>query len=251
VECGKENPMTTIFAHRGASGHAPENTLAAFDLAVRLGADGVEFDVQLSSDGIPVVIHDETLRRTTGHDGWVSDLTAAELGELDASMGNTSYPGQAVPTLTQVLDLLADTPMTINIEIKNSTVLYPGLDDKVLRLIDEYQLRDRVIISSFNHITLARIHAIDPGIPLGLVFEDVLYQPWRYAQKVGASAVHPGLPYLRAEPNVIDACHAAGLAVRVWTVDEPTYADLLLQAGVDGIFTNFPDRALEARARLA
>jgi len=239
--------MTTIFAHRGASGYAPENTLASFALAVSMGADGVEFDVQLSRDGIPVVIHDETLQRTTGHDGMVQDLTAAELGGLNASMGNTSYPGQSVPTLAAVLDLLADAPMTINIEIKNSAVLYPGLDDLVLRLIDEHQLRDRVIISSFNHITLARIHAVDPAIPLGLVFEDVLYEPWRYAQQVGASGVHPGLPYLKAEPDVVQASHAAGLDVRVWTVDEPADVDRLLAARVDGIFTNFPDRALERR----
>jgi len=240
--------MTKIFAHRGASAYAPENTLAAFGLACEMGADGIELDVQLTKDGEIVVIHDETVDRTTEGTGWVKDLTLDQIKSLNASMGNERYPHEMIPTLDEVFDLLADSQMMINIEIKDSQVMYPGLDEKVLEMIDQRDWEYRINMSSFNHITLAHIRQIGSLVYTGVLFQDVLYEPWNYAHQLWATGLHPHYLYVDAVPNLVEESHNSLLEINVWTVNEVADIDRMLARGVDGIITNYPDRALERRA---
>ena len=240
--------MTKIFAHRGASAYAPENTLAAFQLARDLGADGVELDIQMTSDGRLVVIHDETLDRTTSGSGWVKAMSLSQIKALNASMGSQRFPNEKVPTLEEVFDLLADTSMVINIEIKDGRVLYPGIAEKVLAMIDQRNWEYRITISSFNHITLAHIRQIGSLVYTGILFSDVLYEPWNYAHQLWATALHPHYLYIDGLPGLIEESRNSLLEINVWTVDEVADIDRMLARGVDGIITNHPDRALERRA---
>jgi len=239
--------MTKIFAHRGASAYAPENTIAAFSLAEQMGADGVELDVQMTSDGEIVVIHDETVDRTTNGQGWVKDLTLAQIKRFDASMGNEEYAGERIPTLDEVFDCLAESQMMINIEIKDSQVLYPELAEKVLEMIDERDWEYRINLSSFNHMTLAHIRQIGSLAYTGVLFQDVLYEPWNYAHQLWATALHPHFLYVDTVQNLIEEAHNSLLEINTWTVNEVADIDRMLARGVDGIITNYPDRALERR----
>ncbi|MDR0849306.1 MAG: glycerophosphodiester phosphodiesterase [Propionibacteriaceae bacterium] len=239
--------MTRIWAHRGASGYAPENTLAAFSLAHDQLADGVELDVQLSADGELIVIHDETLDRTTSGHGWVKDHTLDQIKTLDASLGNEQYPGEKVPTLGEVFDLLSGTSMLINVEIKDSVVDYPGIAEKVLDLVDDRDWEYRTVISSFNHMTLAHIRQVGSLVSTGVLFQDVLYEPWNYAHQLWATALHPPIEYVKAVDNLIAEAHNSLLEVNAWTVNEVEDIDAMLRQEVDGIITNYPDRV---RARI-
>lgn len=219
--------------------------MAAFELAVSMGADGVEFDVQPTADGEIVVLHDETLDRTTNGTGYVSSRTLAQVQELDASCGMDGYLGEQVPTLRRVLEVLAATRLDLNIELKDSVIPYPGLAEKVLALVDEAGLRDRVILSTFNHWTLAALRDAHPDVPTGMLFSDVLYEPWNYAGGLGVAAVHPHHRYLRFVPSLVDECHASGLAVNTWTVNDPVDLRFAAGLGVDAVITNHPDLARE------
>jgi len=237
--------MTLIFGHRGASAYAPENTVPSFELALEQGVDGVEFDVHLTKDGVPVVIHDETVDRTTSGHGPVAGMTLDELKSLDASAGKAGFAGVRVPTLTEVLDVVVPAGIQVNIELKNSLYVYPGLEAKVLELVDAYHMEKTVIISSFNHESLHLIQELrGSSLALGVLYQDVLYEAWRYVQGLGMPGIHPWIGVVSAD--WVAKCHDAGLQVRPWTVD----GDLLPKAfewGVDGLFTNTPDVAARVR----
>jgi len=236
-----------IWAHRGASAKAPENTLAAFRLAYDLGADGVEFDVQLTADGHVVCIHDETLDRTTTGRGPVAARTLREVKTFDASGGRDGFAGEAVPTLEEVLELVSPTGMTVNIELKNSIEPYPGIEQAVLKAVEAAGMTDRVIYSSFNHISATRLARSSQPSRVGLLFSDVLAEPWGYAQRLDMTALHPHWKYVSYVPETIERCHALGLAINVWTVDNPETVRRLADLGADAVITNRPD---EARAAL-
>lgn len=242
--------MTKVFAHRGASGYAPENTLAAFRLAGDLSADGIELDIQMTKDGELVVIHDTTVDRTTNGTGWVKDLTIRDIKALDASMGSQEYPDEKVPTLDEVFDLMADSALAIDIEIKDSQVIYPGIVEKLLQIIDKRDWEYRITISSFNHITLAHIRQIGSLAYTGVAFRDDLYEPWNYAHQLWATALHPHFQYVDYVPNLIEESHNSLLEINVWTVNEIADIDRMLAWGVDGIITDFPDRVIQRRALL-
>ena len=228
--------MTQIWAHRGASAAAPENTLAAFDLAVRKGAQGVELDVQRSADGVVVVIHDETVDRTTRGSGRVVGLTATEL------------QAWGVPTLAEVLDLLAPTDLRVNVERKNGIDPYPGLEEDVEAVVTGSRLAtdapERVLYSSFNHRSLARLAELGTKVPLGVLHVEAMVRPWVYAASFGARALHPMA--LTVLPEEVARCHEAGIAVHAWTVDDPAAVRALAAAGVDAVITNVPDLARAA-----
>lgn len=234
--------MTQIWGHRGASGAAPENTLAAFALARDQGAQGIELDVQLSADGALVIIHDETLDRTTTGHGAVAGATLAEIQALDASLSIGGYAGARVPTLAEVFDLLAPTDMIINVELKNSIVLYPGMEEAVLALVAEHGLADRVLLSTFNHYSLRRLQELGSPCKLGMLFGDLLYEPWDYAALLGVQAIHPPFQYLRI-PDFVARSHERGLAVHPWTVNAEADILAVAAAGVDALITNYPARA--------
>lgn len=237
--------MTQIWAHRGASRAAPENTVAAFTAAAVLGADGVELDVQRTRDGRLVVCHDEQIDRTSNGRGWIRDMTLAELHRYDFSYGRTDFVGVRIPTLGEVLAALDGTGLNLNIELKNSTVPYVGMEDEVVELVEQAGWGDRVIYSSFNHASM-RIMA-RMGRRVGLLYDAVLWKPAKYALELGASALHPSGKAVAAEPRMVRKAHKKGLAVNVWTLDRPEQVRAALALGVDAIMTNTPDVALGVR----
>ncbi len=234
-----------VFAHRGYSSQAPENTVVAFRAALDVGVDGVELDVQLSSDGELVVIHDESLKRTTNGSGMVCQHTLAELKALDAgSWFAPRFVGVQIPTVGEVLDLLEPRPdLQINIELKTGVIPYPGIEEKVVRTVLEKGFAHRVIISSFNHYTLLVIKALAPQLPIGLLYAANLIRPWDYATTVGAEALHPQHHGISKE--MVADCRQAGRRVNVWTVDQEPDLKRCVELGVDGIITNYPERARE------
>lgn len=238
--------MTQIWAHRGARREAPENTVPAFERALAYGVDGVEFDVQLTADGALVVIHDETVERTTDGQGHVGRHTLAQLRRLDASAGFAGFGGVRVPTLAEVLEVVAPAGVAINIELKNSVEPYPGLEERVLGVVEEFGIADRLVLSTFNHYSLKKL--VDLGAPgeLGMLYSDPLYRPWRYASRLGMGALHPPARFVVGARYVRKA-HRAGLAVRPWVVNGERRLLRMFAWGVDAVFTDLPERALQLR----
>ncbi|MFT8394521.1 glycerophosphodiester phosphodiesterase [Propionibacterium sp.] len=237
--------MTLIWAHRGASKVAPENTLPAFETAVALGADGVELDVQRTSDGELVVCHDEKIDRTSNGQGYIADHTLDELRAFDFSNHKDGFSQIPIPTLAQVLKLLKPTSLSINIELKNSVLAYRGMESQVADLVHSKGWDDRVIYSSFNHRSM-RVMA-DRGYPVGLLYETVMWKPWEYGDKLGAKALHPAGSAVRLNPRCVRKAHSNGMSVNVWTIDEAEHMKALIDLGVDAIITNAPDVAVGQR----
>jgi glycerophosphoryl diester phosphodiesterase len=232
-----------IFAHRGASGYAPENTMAAFQKALEMGADGIELDVHLSKDGHLIVCHDETLQRTTNGMGWIKDLTLEEIRQYDGgSWFGKVYQGEKVPLLEEVLDLIQPTKVLLNVEIKNGIVIYPGIERRVINLIRRYALEERTIISSFYHHSLVASKRIDPLIKTGVLYAVGWFEPWKYARKIQADALHPA--YHNIDAAFVEACITYGVEINTYTVNEETDIKRLAEMGVTGIITNYPDRGL-------
>ncbi len=241
-------PLTRIWAHRGASGYAPENTMPAFELALAQGADGVEFDVQLSRDGVPVVIHDETLERTTDGTGPVAGRTVAELRTLDARNGRSDYAVTPIPTMDEVLALLAPSSVRINIELKNSEEPYPGLEEKVVAAVREHGLDARVVLSSFSYASIRLLHELAPDLELATLYTRPQLQPWRTARRLGARAVHPPVAFVPSRLWVHRA-QSLGVAIRPWIVNNPPVLVRMFRWRVDAIITDTPDVAREMRWR--
>ena len=232
-------------AHKGASGERPENTLAAFERAVELKVDFIELDVHLSSEGVPVVIHDHDLDRTTNGIGPVRAATLADLKKLDAgSWASPPWPDQRVPTLNQVLESIGDKARFL-IEIKTGPFDYTGIEDKVAELIRQAGLIDSVVVISFDHWVLHRLRRTNPSLATGAVYGCRPADPVSMARAAGADLLMPHWSFVTRED--VGLCHAAGLSVFPWTVDEPELIRNVAQAGVDGIVSNWPDRVMELR----
>lgn len=237
--------VTAIWAHRGACAYAPENTVPAFEVAVQMKADGVEIDVQRSADGHIVVIHDETINRTSNGVGRVVELTLEELRRCDFTNGFAGRRNVKIPTLRDALDVFRPTSMTVNIELKNSVELYPGMEDEVLRIVQEMGMEDQVVYSSFNHFSLANLRGRVAKDNIALLISDGLYDPWLYADWFGAGAINPAYQALQ-QPNYVWLAHEKGIKVNPWTVNRDEDAIRLKNLGVDAIITDFPDRVGEA-----
>ena len=233
-----------IWGHRGASGHAPENTLPAFKMAADMGADGVELDIQQTKDGVIVVCHDETIDRTSSGAGWLKDFTFEELRRLDFSNGNAAYEDVKIPTMEEVFYLLAPTGLTINIELKTGIIFYENIEEKILDLTKKMGWEDRVIYSSFNHYSVRKIKELDPGAKVGLLYGDGPIDMPGYGRRLGADALHPAF-YNLQYPDYMEDCRRYGLDVNVWTVNST--ADLMQcrEYGVNAVVTNYPDKALK------
>ena len=176
-----DQEKTKVWAHRGASGYAPENTLDAFRKAVEMGADGIELDVQMTKDGELVVIHDETIDRVSNGKGWVKDYTYEELKKFNFNKTHLEYTKEEIPTLEQVYLLIKPTNLTINVEIKTGIVFYPGIEGRVLELTERLGMKERVIYSSFNHYTIRKIKELDPQAKTGMLYEDGIIDAVDYA----------------------------------------------------------------------
>lgn len=237
-----------VFAHRGASHYAPENTLPAFALAAAQGADGIELDVHLSKDGELVVIHDETLDRTTDGTGLVRDHTLAQLQALCADNHMPGFADARIPTLREVLELIRPTPLLVNIELKTGVLWYEGIEQKALDLVREMGMADRVIWSSFNHYSIETVRQLAPEAETAYLYSDIICGVERYAAAHGVRGLHPGLWNVKMA-DLLQRYLASGLAVRVWTVNAAADLRWLLAAGAD-VITNDPPLALTVRAAL-
>lgn len=237
----RRNRKMKIWAHRGASGRAPENTLPAFKLAYELGADGIELDVQLTKDGVPVVIHDETVDRVSDKKGRVKDYTFVEIREIDVNKNFPAYGRVGIPTLEEVYDFIKTTDMTVNLELKNNIIFYEQLEEKVLELAAEKGIEDRVLYSSFNHYSMKRIKELRPDAKIAFLYGDGLIDIADYASKYGVHAVHPAMRNMRY-PHIIQECHEKGILVNVWTVNEEADFEKMQSLGVDAVITNYVER---------
>jgi len=270
-------------AHRGYSGKFDENTMLAFKKAIEYNADGIEADVQLTKDGVPVLIHDETLDRTTDGHGFVSDYTLDELNVFrtksiprvqclktealeeiehlntlkvgEYTRTEAEYfqrkVGEEIPTLRELLDLVAHSDLKVlNLELKNSIIEYNGLEEKVLTMIDEFNLRDRVIISSFNHMSLVRIRKLEEQnnkikrqvpsnkrIILGALTDSILVNVPRYLKDIAVECYHPHFPSI-LNKEYMQEIKDAGIKVNTYTVNEVEHMKRVLDVGADSIITN-------------
>jgi glycerophosphoryl diester phosphodiesterase len=221
----------------------------AYMAAAEAGADGLEVDVQLSKDGVPVLIHDETVNRTTDGEGWVKNLTYEELQTLDAgSWFHDDFSHAKIPSLEALLTWMRDRPLQLNIELKTGIVDYPGIEQAVIQRVEQYDMIDRVILSSFNHYSLVTVRQLHPTIETAILFMEGLYEPWHYARTVGAQSLHCSLPV--AVPKLLTAATEAGTPVRPFTVNEPSHMKALFQAKCAAIITDWPEQALQVRQEI-
>jgi len=233
-------PEKMVLGHRGARAQAPENTIPAFSLAMDLGADGIEFDVFLTADKVPVVIHDDTLDRTTNGKGIVWEKTLAELRELDASKGWNDFKGTYVPTLAETLASMPNGSV-VNIELKG-----PGnysraeFVDVILGVIKTERHRLCIIVSSFDSKLLKILRKRDADVLIGLLLGDGLadFQALANLRAVKPNALHISSSY--TWPWIINLAHKKGLRVLVWTVNDKAEATKLQSLGVEGIFSDLP-----------
>ena len=223
---------TKVWAHRGASGYRPENTLEAFELAIRQGADGIELDVHTSVDGELIVMHDENVDRVTDGTGLIKDMTLAQLKELKVSTPAEPSGIYHIPTLAEVLELMRTTDMMVNME------------GKILKLVKEMNMEDQLIYSSFNHYSLLQLKQLNDHVQTGILFSDGWVNPAMYAKNLGINAVHPAVYHLKY-PQFIEEVKRAGLKMHVWTANKPEHIQLVKDAGAEAVITNYPDRAIE------
>lgn len=228
------------FAHRGASKYFPENTILAFKEAIKTGATGIELDVHKTKDNILVVIHDEDIQRTFKGKGLVKDMTLKELRSFKCRNINFEENLECrLPTLEDVLELIKDTNIILNIEIKTDKIHYEGIEKDVIDMINKYKLKEKVIISSFNHESIKICREIDDKIQIGLLYEKPIEDVIKYAKVLGVDAIHPDLR-LVSEKLIIEA-KENNIKVNVYTVNYPEYMKILIKAGVNGIITDYPD----------
>jgi len=243
-----EKPL--IIAHRGASAHAPENTLAAFRLAAEQGAGAIELDVKLSRDGEVVVMHDHSLKRTTGKPGEVNQFTLRELKELDAGRHfSDQFRGERIPTLGEVFKTIGKS-LLINVELTNYTTPRDCLVEKVADIVGEMSMEEVVFFSSFRRGNLKKIRQLLPECPTAILaspgIAGLVNRSW-IGREVAPKIVHPH--FLTATPEYIQHEHQKGRRVHVWTVNDPGVMRSLFRLKIDGIFTDDPILAREVRSQ--
>lgn len=227
-------------AHRGFSGLYPENTILAFQKALELGVDAIELDVHLSKDGVVMVFHDEDLERTTGETGLLKDHTYSMLRGLDAS---GSYKGKfgrnQIPTLAEYMELIQDEDIITFLELKNSMIVYPTLEEKVAECIYKFGQQKKTVIFSANHPSVKYFGQIAPDVRLLFPFDNWIFGYGAYCKEHGISLC---MPYFRAlTSDVIAEIKEHGVAIYPWIIDEVDDMQNLIKLGVDGILTNRPD----------
>lgn len=230
-----------LFAHRGASAYAPENTLAAFELAIKEGCTAVELDIHLTKDKKVVVCHDETVDRTTNGTGKISELTLEEIQSLDAgSWFSKEFIGEKIPTLNEVFEVLPKDTF-FNIEIKKESSEDAELEKL---LVDYIRNTDRVsntVISSFNHVSLQKISRLAPEIRIGALIWAEMLNVTNYLKSDNFSVYSAHLKYSTLNPKVIKSLKDNNIKVYPWTVNDANIAKDLIEMGVDGIITNYPN----------
>jgi glycerophosphoryl diester phosphodiesterase len=235
-----------IFAHRGASGLAPENTRAAFQLALEAGVDGIEVDVQLTGDRQLVICHDEEISRVSNGRGKIRDYTLEALNRFDfGSWFDARYGGQKIMLLDDLFNLVRGRETMINVEIKGDPGDHPLLVEKLALLLERYQMEWRVIVSSFFHSALSLFRQRSPRTSLGVLYECGPLEPWLMAESVGAGALHPRWRFVTQE--LVAQAHERGYRINAWTLDSAGDLEQAMEWQVDGIVTNNPDLAIRIR----
>jgi glycerophosphoryl diester phosphodiesterase len=228
-----------VVAHRGASGHAPENTLAAFRRAVELGANFIETDLHLSRDARFVAIHDATLERTTNGRGPVRALTLAELRELDAgSWFGPQFAGERIPTLEEILEFARQADAVFYLEIKAGAAW--GFAHALVGALRDAGESARAVVLSFDPGTLAAVRRLEPASMTGFLFDEPYPDAVARALRVGARQLAPRGDLVT--PELVAEARRANLQVVTWTINEPVHMRALIAAGVNGIMSDYPDR---------
>jgi glycerophosphoryl diester phosphodiesterase len=228
-----------VIAHRGASGHAPENTLAAFERAVALGAGFIETDLHLTRDARFVAIHDPTLERTTNGKGQVKDSTLAEIRQLDAGMWfDREFMGQKVPTLEEIVDFAAKHDVIFYLELKYEAAW--GMHHSLAGALQKSGGAARSIVISSSETTLTALRQVDPAAMMGLIFDEPNQDYAKAGIELGVRQLCP--QYSLVSPKMVEQAHGLDLQVATWTVDDVEAMRAMIAAKVDGIMTNFPDR---------
>ena len=238
-----------IYAHRGARSYAPENTMSAFKRALVLGTDGIELDVQLTKDGIPVICHDHNIDRTsTGH-GLIKDYSLKQLKNFDfGKWFNAEFIEEQIPSLEEFLKWYTSTSLLLNIEIKNGPIIYEGIEEKVVALLNKHDINDRVIISSFYHPSLLKIKKLNPYLKTGALFECRPLEPYQLALDTKADFLHPYWHSL--DKDWAELVHSKGIGINAYTINNMEELDFVRQFGIDAIFTDYPDKLMtEAHIR--
>lgn len=242
---------TKIWAHRGSSHKYIENSLAAFEQAIEDQADGIELDVQRTKDGKLVVVHDENLNRLTGVNRFVWEMTWEEIQELSlsskvASSKSSESSNIKIPTLEEVLLLMRDTDLVINIELKNSLHFYPGMEEEVVQVVKENDVEAQTYYSSFNHQSANILSGLVGPESVGVLSQDIQYEPWTYLKAIGAGALHPMINSLQVTDLVVK-CKERGIKVHTWTADKDAHIYAGFLFGVDAVITNKPEKAVALR----
>jgi glycerophosphoryl diester phosphodiesterase len=235
-----------VIAHRGASGHAPENTLAAFKRAVGLGATFIETDLQLTRDSRFVAMHDGTVNRTTNGQGKVHDMTMAELRRLDAgSWFGSEFAGERIPTLDEILEFSKKHDVVFYLELKPGGSW--GGEHALVGALRESGEIPRAVVISFDADILARLRQIEPTLMTGLLYDGQIEEPLKKALEVGARqlAVRSDL----VTPALLKDARKRDLQVVCWTVNHPAHIRMLMAAGVDGIMSDYPDRLVASQKK--
>ena len=228
------------YAHRGFSGRYPENTMLAFEKALEAGCEGIEFDVHLTKDHVPVIIHDERIDRTSDQTGWVKDMTYDELCKVDFSYKFKEAGFRRIPTLREYFELVKDKDIISNIELKTGVFEYPGIEKVVYDMLCEFGLRKKVIISSFNHHSVMRMKELDPEIECGFLSETWILDVGEYINRNQVEAYHPIFRMLNDE--ITKDLKEHHCRINTWTVNEEEDILEMIRIGVDGIISNYPDR---------
>jgi glycerophosphoryl diester phosphodiesterase len=260
-----DRAVTGVVAHRGSSGTYPEHTLAAYEQAIAEGADALECDVRLTSDGHLVCVHDRRVDRTSDGRGVVSTLALAELHGLDFGSWMTGAAPSPVLTLEALLDLVADCgrPVQLAIETKHPNRYRGRVEERLIETLQRYGLAKppadgeeaRVRVMSFSRWALARVHRLAPGLPTVYLMDRKQLPPAHLLPlksgglPPGTRIAGPGIDLVRAHPGYVARLHRAGHRVHVWTVDDPGDVELCLRLGVDTIITNHPARVLRQLGR--
>ncbi|MBQ5754282.1 MAG: glycerophosphodiester phosphodiesterase [Oscillospiraceae bacterium] len=239
--------MSRIVAHRGFSGLWPENSMLAFEKAALTGCWGIELDVQLTKDGVPVIFHDETLERCSTGSGFLKDHTLAQLKALELRPLPAEGPAQKMPTLREYLEWVKNTPLVTNIELKTGVFEYPGIEETVVAMVKELGLEERVWYSSFNHYTVLRLKEKAGKSLLGLLLGDWLVGIGDYAAGLGADSVNAPTEYLSRA--IVQELHSKNILAAAYTPNSTEELTRLMENGVDVLITNWPDKAMALAAK--
>ncbi|WP_228275740.1 glycerophosphodiester phosphodiesterase [Gracilibacillus oryzae] len=246
--------MTKIYGHRGSKGNYPENTLLSFQAAIDQGVDGLELDIHLTSDGEIVVIHDETLNRTTDGSGNVKDLTLDEIKQYSA--GNKfshfthyseNWDEERVPTLEEVLELLDGTDIELNIELKTYVYPYEGIEEKLLTLVKEKGNNRKIVYSSFHLPSLLRLKQLERSAHIAWLLHSPISNPADYMKELELESLHLAKDLVLHD--MFQQYKDLNKSVRVWTVNDENELKEMLDLEVESIITDYPEKAINLRVK--